>query len=144
MKKILLIWILSVSGITVFASPESKIPSPIVRSFQQSFAAAKEVNWSVTNEVIKVDFVFNAQNIKAYYDGEGNLLGLGKNILSTDLPVFLSKNLKDSYKNYWISEVMEYSTKSETTYYVVVENADKKLVLQSSGNSWSIVKKADK
>lgn len=130
-------------GIETFAS-DTMVSPRVLHSFQKTFTAAKDVSWTANQEIYKVEFFYSTQYITAYYNAAGNLLGLTKNILSTDLPVLLEKNLKEKYNDYWIADAMEVSTEDETVYYATLENADNKLVVKSFQNDWSLNKKIKK
>src|SRR5215207_2200590 len=133
MKRFILSLVLVASiGATSFAADDTMVSTNVRQSFQKSFSNAKEVNWSLTSEIYKADFVYNSQYLAAYYDAEGTLLGVTKNILSTQLPLLLESSLKENYSGYWISDVIEFSNEDGTTYYVTLENGDGKLVLKSS------------
>lgn len=46
---------------------------------------------------------------------------------------------------YWVSDLFEVAKNGTTSYYITLENADTKLVLQSTGGSnWSEFKKEKK
>ena len=87
----------------------------------------------------------NDQVMFAYYNGEGELLGVTRNIVSSQLPISLLADLKKNYSEYWISDLFEMASNSETDYYVTLESADSTLVLKSSGSaSWNVYKKIKK
>jgi hypothetical protein len=46
------------------------------------------------------------------------------NILSTELPWSLLKNLNVEYKNYWITDLYQQENNKKTVYFITVENAD--------------------
>jgi len=51
-------------------------------------------------------------------------------------------NLKKNYSGYWISDLFEVAKNNGTSYYVTLENGDKKVVLTSAnGSDWSTYKK---
>ncbi|MGN6164592.1 MAG: hypothetical protein ACTHOF_08630 [Flavisolibacter sp.] len=135
--------LLLVFGTNTFASDTMVSPN-VLRSFQKKFSTAKEVSWSAGNEIYKAEFVYSDQYITAYYDADGSLLALTKNISSTQLPLLLGKSLKENYEGYWISALVEVSTQFETTYYATLETADSKVILQSTQNRWSVDKKIKK
>jgi len=130
-------------GATSFAADTMVSPN-VLQSFQKTFSTAKDVNWAVSHDLYKAEFVFNSQYITAYYDAAGSMLGLTKNISSTQLPVLLDNNLKENYSGYWIADVVEFSNEDGTTYYATLENGDSKVILKSSNNSWSVNKKIRK
>jgi hypothetical protein len=130
-------------GVNTFAA-DSPVTKPVLHSFQKSFSSAKEVAWTVSKDIYKAEFTFTNQHVTAYYDGAGTLLGLSKNILSTQLPVLLQNSLKENYNDYWIASLIEFSTEEGTSYYATLENADNKMIIKSNVNSWSVDKKIKK
>jgi hypothetical protein len=129
--------------VNTFAADTAVSPN-ILQSFKKTFSNAKEVVWSANKDVFKAEFVYSSQYISAYYDADGNMLALTKNILSTQLPVLLETSLKEDYCGYWIADVLELSTEEGTSYYTTLENADEKLILKSSQNNWMVSKKIKK
>ena len=124
---------------------ETKVAPVVLKSFEQQFASAKEVDWTVSSNFYKAHFVMNDQHITAFYDNDGTLLALTRNITSVQLPVTLQAELKKNYEQFWISELFEMNTESGTEYYVTLENADVKVVLKSTSHStWSNFQKTKK
>jgi hypothetical protein len=144
MKQILIIIAFLTASISMHAEDISTINPNVLKSFEKTFVNASEVNWVSNNEIAIAEFKFNNQYITAYYSCGGNLLGLKKNILSTELPVLLGASLKEQYSNYWITEVMEYGNQGETTYFVTIENAETRITLKSDLNTWSLFHKVQK
>ena len=126
---------------TSFAADE-KIAPRVLKSFQETFVNAKEVDWSSTATYDKAQFSLNDQIISAFYDMEGALIGLTRNITTVQLPVSLQATLKKNYQQYWISELFEVSNDEGTQYYVTMETADVKVILKASPNSnWGVYQK---
>lgn len=145
-KTILSIAAVLMMGISVFAAKddEKDINQSIVRSFHQEFTNAKNIKWEQKTNFVKVQFSLNDQVLFAYYDNDGNLTAIVRNIVSDQLPISLLTNLKQEYTGYWISELFELAN-DETTYYVTLEDADKQIVLRSMGvNSWEVYSKKKK
>jgi hypothetical protein len=122
-----------------------KITPVVLESFNSSFENAKEVKWSFSESFYKADFCYDGQYIAAFFNTEGEMVAVTKNISSSQLPVTLQKNLKKEYQSYWISDLFELSDESSTSYYITLEDADSKVVLKSSGTSgWTTYKKIRK
>ena len=84
----------------------------------------------------------NGAKVFAFYNMDGELMGLTRNISSAQLPVNLQTSLKRNYNGYWISDLFEVANNNGTSYYVTLENGDKKVVLTSAnGSEWSTYKK---
>jgi hypothetical protein len=144
MKQLFFSLVLSFTlGVHAFAADTVVAPN-ILQSFQKTFSNAKEVVWSTGKDLYKAEFVYSSQYITAYYDADGTMLALTKNILSTQLPLLLENSLKENYCDYWIADIVEFSTEEGTSYYATLENADGKVVLKSSQNNWTVNKKIKK
>ena len=121
------------------------VNSTVLTSFSLQFEKASDVNWTKTESYFKASFTWNGQNLSAFYDANGESIAVSRNILTTDLPLILQTNLAGNYSGYWVSDLFEYSTKDNSKYYITIENADKKIVLESIDNNyWSTFKKSTK
>jgi hypothetical protein len=143
MKKMLLTLAIAVSTLSAFAG-EVKVSEKVLDNFKAEFTTAKDVEWTVANNYYMASFSYNEQYVFAYYNNEGELIGMTRNILQSDLPLNLQKALKKSYTNYWISDLFEVSKNEGTSYYITLENADTKVMLKSYGGSWNTYKKIKK
>ncbi|HEV7780778.1 MAG TPA: hypothetical protein VGO58_05910 [Chitinophagaceae bacterium] len=147
MKKIIVTLVIAVSSLSVFAgttSNEENVNQKVLTAFKTEFTSAKDVEWTVSSGYYKATFVYNERYVFAYYSENGELLGLTRYLSPLDLPLALQNNLKKNYESYWVSDLFEAVKSDETHYYITVENADTKLVLRSSGNSWSTYSKTKK
>ncbi len=144
MKKLILSLALVVNSIILFASEET-ISSVVLKSFQKEFANAQNVSWTLGKSSYKASFELNKQTVVAYYNFNGELIGLTRNISSLDLPLNLQNNLKKSFKGYWITDLFEVSNDAGTNYYITVEKADEILILESvASGPWSEYKRISK
>jgi hypothetical protein len=143
MKKMMLTLAIAVSTLSAFAR-EEKVTPKVLDAFKNEFNTAKEVEWTVGTTYYMATFNYNDKYVFAYYNADGVLLGLTRYISSADLPMVLQNNLKKEYPDYWISDLFEVAKNGETLYYVTLESADKKIVLQSSGNQWDEYRKVRK
>ena len=136
MKKISLsIAIVLMMGLSAFAAKneESDVNQTVVRSFHREFVNAKNVKWEQKVGYVKVEFTLNDQVLFAYYNNEGQMTALVRNIVSDQLPISLLTSLKRDYTGFWISELFEIAADEQTNYYVTLEDANKKIVLRSTG-----------
>ncbi len=116
----------------------------VLQSFKSAFNNASEVNWSATTNFYKASFLLNGQYVAAFYNANGEMVALTRNISSFQLPLVLQGDIKKQYPKYWISDLFEIANEEGTSYYITLENADTKLVLKSGGNSWITFKKLRK
>jgi hypothetical protein len=62
-----------------------------------------------------------------------------------DLPLLLQTSLKKYHTNSWITDLFEVSNQDGTSYYVVLETADIKIILKSTdGGNWMVYQKVQK
>lgn len=146
MKKIIMTLAIAASSLFAFASDEvGTVSKYVLNSFNKEFTAAQEVKWTIGADYYKASFVLNDQYIAAFYNTNGELLGLTRNISSINLPLKLQNKVRNEYADYWISDLFELSDSEGTHYVITLEKADTKVVLKSIDNAdWSIFKKTTK
>jgi hypothetical protein len=144
MKKMILAIGLTLCMSFAFAGKEDVSPK-VLNAFNNDFSTAKEVEWSIGSDYFKAAFTFNGNHVFAFYNRDGELLALTRYISSLDLPINLQKELKKNYKDYWISDLFEVANTEGTSYYITLENAEKKIVLKApNGDNWTTFKKISK
>jgi hypothetical protein len=144
MKRLLVTLTIALSFISLSSFANDEVSPSAVKSFNTSFKNATEVKWTVTDNYFKADFALNGQYVSAFYDTEGQMIAITRNISSLQLPIALQAELKSNYDAYWISDVFEVANETGTSYYITLETADTQLVLKSEGDSWSNFKKQRK
>ncbi len=138
MKKIILsiAILLALTG-TSFAKTTTKINECVFASFKNDFYQASEVKWDVTSSYIMATFQLDKDIMYAYYDFQGNLIGVVHNILTSSLPVQLQKDIKKHFANYWVSDLFKVTNDDGVYYYIQLKNADETIVLTTEGtNGW--------
>jgi len=144
MKKIIVILAIVFSFSNTYAN-DSRIAPVVLESFKSSFKDATEVNWTISDNYYKAQFFLNEQFVSAYYDMEGHMLALTRNINSSLLPIALQVSIKNNYSDCWISDLFEITNDQGTYYYATVENGETKTVLKSGLDSnWTVYKKTSK
>jgi hypothetical protein len=139
MKKIIisLVMVFTVAA-SAFAGDE-KIDQRVSKAFEKEFSAAKDAVWSVSNNLYKVTFSYYNKTISAFYDKKGSLLGVTRYMLSTELPYYLQKELREYYNKYWVANLFELSKEDGTSYHVILQNAEETVILSSSEyNDWEL------
>jgi len=147
MKRLFVILTIALSSLTLssFAADKGDDVSPkAIKSFNSSFKNATEISWTVNENYYKANFTLNGQYVSAFYDADGNMIALTRNISSLQLPIALQADLKKNYDSYWISDAMEVANNEGTSYYITLENADTQLILKSNADSWSSFQKQRK
>ena len=144
MKKMIMTLVVALGTLVAFAGEEN-VDRKVLDAFKNEFTAAEQVEWTAGDNFYKAAFIFNNKHVFAFYNIDGELMGITRYLSSMDLPLNLQVSLKKSYANYWISDLFEVAKKDNTTYYITLENADTKIVLKSTdGNSWESYQKSKK
>jgi hypothetical protein len=146
-KIILSIATVLMMGLSAFAAKtdETDVNQLAVKSFHKDFVNAKNIRWEQKTGYVKVEFTMNDQVLYAYYNNDGQMTAVVRNIVSDQLPISLLTSLKRDYSGFWIPDLFEIAADDQTTYYVTLENADKKIVLRSNGiDSWEVYSKTRK
>ena len=118
MKKSILTWalILMVGVSTSFAHGIEGVSEKVMNSFKKEFSEAKDVQWESTKDFAKATFALHGQIMFAFYNGEGSLLAVTRNIVASQLPLSLLAEVKKNYVDFWISDLFEMSSNDHTTY----------------------------
>lgn len=144
MKKMMLALVVLISSLAVHAE-ERNVNDKVLNAFKTEFTTASQVEWSTGPDYYKASFVFNDKHVYAFYNSEGRLLGLTRNITTSELPLKLQTELKKIYETYWITDLFEAAREEGTAYYLTLEDADTRLVLKASAdNSWTVYEKSKK
>ena len=145
-KMILSLATVMMMGFSVFANGTDNVATPEVRdAFKKDFATASNIRWEQTNNFLKATFSYSGQILTAYYFANGDLQAVVRNITSDLLPLNLLTSLRRDYTEYWITDLFEISSNGQTSYYVTLENSDKKVVLKSDDlASWDQYSKEKK
>jgi hypothetical protein len=144
-SKIIIGMFMLITSLSAFANGSEEVNQNVVKSFNKDFAAAQNVQWSISKEFVKATFSLNDQVTFAFYSPEGNLLAVTRNIVSGQLPINLLTELKKSYTNYWITDLFEMAANNDNVYYLTLEDGDYRIVLKSNGtNSWETFRKEKK
>jgi hypothetical protein len=65
--------------------------------------------------------------------------GKVQNILSDKLPAALLANIKNDYKDYWITDLYKEGGEKELSYFITIENADQIIKMNSTDSeNWVV------
>jgi hypothetical protein len=124
---------------TAFANAPEKATDRAIASFVKEFKKASDVSWSANKDYIMAAFELDNQTQYAYYDYQGNLVGVVHHILTSSLPADLNRGIRKHYSGYWVSELFQLSSDQGDAYYIQLKNADETLVLTTEGTgSWHL------
>lgn len=146
MKKLFIVAMILMTGLsTTFANLRESVNEKVSKAFTKDFVGAQDVKWEVKENFAKATFKLNNQVMFAFYSQDGDLLGVTRNIVSSQLPINLLSDLKKSYSNYWITDLFEMGNNNNTTYYVTLECSTHTVVLKSTGTEgWSVYSRVKK
>lgn len=140
---IILTFLASVFAQPLFATNRDVTPV-VLKSFQTKFATAKEVTWTSSESLFKAHFELNGQVVTAFYSTDGALLAVTRNITTHQLPLSLQTTLRKGHESAWVTDLFELNSEEGTAYYATLETAESKIVLKSSGQSWTAFSKSKK
>ena len=130
---------------TVYAKDKFDVNDRVKESFKKEFADATNVQWDSKKDLQTATFQLNGRVMFAYYNNEGELLGISRNLSTTQLPLRLSTSWKRKYSNYWVSELFELASDNQSSYYITIENAEATIVLRAVGSgNWEVFRKVKK
>lgn len=146
MKPLFILMTVVSSFFATTSKANNEIVTPAaVKSFNRSFAGAREVVWTQESDLYKVSFQVSGQYAHAFYDAQGQMVVITRNISPLQLPVVLLASVKMNYSQQWISDLIEVSDDSGTYYYLTLEDANQRVILKSEGSSrWIRHQKMDK
>lgn len=108
-------------------------------SFHKDFKKVEVLETQVGKTFVKFTFKMNDMVLFAFYNDNGQLLAVSRNIRSSQLPIQLLIQVKKDYADYWISDLFELTTEGNTNYYITLENANTSVTLRSyDSGSWEV------
>lgn len=136
-----------VSSLMASATPtndNTEVNAAVKAAFHNTYGHAREVSWTATENLYKASFALDGVYMNAFYNEEGSLIGISRNLSAQQLPLVLQSSLKELCNDGWISELFEMVTDEGTAYYVTFETANEKRSFKSNGTNWSTFKKTRK
>ncbi len=130
MKKIIIAAMMVVSiGSSAFAMDVNKVSYKVKNLFAQEFLGAENVVWSVEENFTKASFTLADIKVDAFFSTEGEMIGYGRAVNFNQLPLNAIQKVKKNYGTYKIAEIIEFSHDGEKSYYVSLQNGEKKQIL---------------
>ena len=140
-NKILILATVLLSVFSSFANGV-EVPAIVTAEFQKDFSKANEVKWESRKDYYEASFVIDDVKMSAYYNLNGEKIGISRNIVPNQLPLNLQLRLNELKSDYTITEMKEAIMEDQTTFYVVLEKSGEQKILKSdSDNTWSVFKK---
>ena len=116
MKKIIAglvcLFVLTTSCLAV--GPNEKV----LKSFQSTFASAKQIKWVEYDDHFYVSFVQSNIHSNVRYDKEGNFLNCTRYYMEEQLPVNIACKVKSKYADKKVFGITEVTNPEDIVYYI--------------------------
>ena len=122
------------AGINAHSQKSIRIPLSVKQSFENNFKQEAPLKWIQVQDAFVAIVQQNDQTVEAYFTSEGEYKGKGRYVELNFLPMEVQEKIK-SYSNYEIQSLYEYDCNAVgTSFYVVLQNAKKKVVTRLNAN----------
>jgi hypothetical protein len=124
MKKNVIFLLLTLTTFNLYAkSPGGEQVDPFIEAkFKKEFGSSVNVSWKIVEDVSVAIFIDQGgQEKEVFYDTDGEILGLGKDLKRDLLPENVNRSIKTRFNSGIIQTAYEFKSKSSSTrYYVIV------------------------
>lgn len=123
MKKNVIFLLLTLTTFNLFArSPGGEQVDPLIEAkFKKEFGPSVNVSWKIVEDVSVAIFLDQGQEKEVFYDADGEILGLGRDLKRDLLPEAVNRSIKTRFNSGIIQTAYEFKSKSSSTrYYVIV------------------------
>ena len=130
MKKIILAAIILVS-VAASAMANDNINNAASNLVKKDFPSATNISYKEAKDYTVVSFDVNNQRMQAFYDNSGNKISTSRNIKTETLPGEANATIAKNYAGFTATEAIEMNNEQDgITYYVYLQNAQQKVILQ--------------
>jgi hypothetical protein len=120
---------------------DKKVSAVVLQSFNNSFKNATEVDWTAGENFYKAEFNLDGQYLTAFFGYDGKFMAVTKQISPVQLPINLQAALKKHQEGLWITSLFEVASETGTSYYITLEDADKRIIYKATSSTWSVYQK---
>jgi len=122
----------------------TKVSNTSIKNFKMDFSKATDVKWTRTSNYDIASFNLKNQDLKAYYDSEGQLIGTTQFKTIEDLPEKGQRVLNEKYKDFKIGQIMYFNNNDinkspmllwgteiidHSSYFIELSNTSKKMIV---------------
>jgi hypothetical protein len=112
----------------------------VENQFDSTFGNAKNVVWAVTSNFQKATFTQDDVQMTAFYDLQGNYLGITQDVDYSTLDAKAKATIADKYKGYGVKEVIKFDNTDaqnfeQTTYFVDLKGAGDEILVRVAPDS---------
>jgi hypothetical protein len=127
-----------------FATPKGG-DDAVTTSFRKDFKKAELMSAETGKVYTKLTFKMNDMVMFAYYNTGGQLIAVVRNIKSNQLPIQLMLKARQTYADFWISDLFEMNADGSSCYYITLEDANNRVTLRSAdATNWEVYSKKTK
>jgi len=146
MKRIFITGLLAVLvAASAFAAETKNINLVTLNNFKSQFTEAADVNWTTTTNFAKATFTLNNQQMEAFYNIDGDMIGTSKKITLEELPVLAKREFAKNFNGYTVNEAIHFKGADEEAYYIRANNEKESVIVKVSLDQYlSIFKKVKK
>lgn len=133
MKKVTIILAVfaMIAGTSAYAKTGDKVTKEVQASFKKNFSNAVAVTWEASEDYYYASFVLNGKEVDAAYKENGELVGISRKLLLSELPLKVLQSIKSEYADYVINNsVTEVVFEGQTFYNATVEGSTRILKLK--------------
>lgn len=114
--------ILSISPSFAQDLSRNQVPSVIMNNFKKEFPKVKVAEWELKNGLYEVEFEVNRRDYEIWYNAQGDLMKMKRELRSRDLSDAIKKSLKAQYKGYRIGDVEKLTQNGQSVFKVEMKN----------------------
>src|ERR1700733_2500859 len=138
MKKSLIIPVLlffaTISGFANTSGTVASVNDKVLRSFENTFPSAEQVNWQEFTDNYTVNFVANGIRSRINYDKEGNFITATRYYSEEHLPVNILCKIRKKYADQTIFGVTEVDSDTSVEYFIKLEDKNNWTTIKSDNN----------
>lgn len=112
-----------------------EVPQAVIQSFEKENFDARDIEWERTAENYKVEFEEGRLDRDIWYDKNGRILRMEKELTKDELPQTIKEILDSKYSDFSFDSAELIDEKQKTTYKVEVETLfqEKEILFDESG-----------
>jgi hypothetical protein len=122
MKKMFALLTAVIIAAGAWASPSPAENAKAKAAFEKEFNGAKDVQWSGSEEVSVVSFVFNNEIMRAWFTAEGEIAAIQRNVKKEQMTYLSAKSLEKLQEEQTVLRVVEMNKEGDMYYLVKAEN----------------------
>jgi len=120
-------------GVSAFANEPETVNIKAQKNLSAEFKDAQKINWSKNTNLLEASFEWNGQKLHTFYNEDGEQVAISREISVDRLPIKALQAINEKYGDYKATEAIEFnSTQEGLSYYLSLESAGKKIILNVS------------